>query len=158
HLRQQVETLADAVEPEAVQRGARGTEQFRPFPIEALPQPVRGFVEAAAKAIGCDPSYLALPLLVALAAAIGNTLRWELKRGWSAPPILWAAIVGESGTAKTPAFKLVMRPVRACQEKAFARHAEAEKRYKADHARWEKEMAAWKREKNTTADPPIEPE
>mgnify|MGYP003350029751 CR=1 FL=1 len=63
-------------------------------------------------------------VIVALAAAVGTTRRLELKRGWSAPPILWAAIVGESGTAKTPAFKLVMRPARDRQRKALERHAE----------------------------------
>src|SRR5262249_5774311 len=113
-------------------------EWFKPFPVDTLPRPLRGFVAAGAKAIGCDPSYLALPLLVALASAIGNTRRLELKRGWYAPAILWGAIVGESGTAKTPAFKLVMRPVRERQRKALERHAEEMKQYEADLARWEK--------------------
>ena len=115
-------------------------------------------MDAGARAIGCDPSYLALPLLTAIAAAIGNTRRLELKRGWSAPAILWGAIVGESGTAKTPAFKLVMRPVRERQRKALERHAEEMKQYEADLARWEKEMAAWKRDKNATDDPPEKPD
>lgn len=99
-----------------------------------------------------------MPLLVALGAAAGNTRWLELKRGWSAPPILWGAIVGESGTAKTPAFKLVMRPARERQRKALARHAEATKQYEAELARWEKEFAAWKRSKDPTEDPPPKPD
>ncbi|HJZ56337.1 MAG TPA: DUF3987 domain-containing protein, partial [Gemmataceae bacterium] len=157
-LRRQVESLAEAVEPESACPAANDAERFRPFPVEALPEPVRGFVVAGARAIGCDPSYLALPLLTALAAATGNTRRLELKRGWSVPPILWTAIVGESGTAKTPAFKLVMRPARERQRKALDRHAEAMKQYEADLARWEKEFAAWKRDKNATDDPPGKPD
>jgi hypothetical protein len=105
--------MAQAVEP--WRPGDADDLAYRPFPVDALPEPIRGFVAAGARAIGCDPSYLALPLLTAIAAAIGNTRRLELKRGWSAPPILWGAIVGESGTAKTPAFRLVMRPVRERQ-------------------------------------------
>jgi hypothetical protein len=150
--------LAQAAEP------WRSTEQpepaddlaWRPFPIDALPEPIRGFVDAGARAIGCDPSYLALPLLTAIAAAIGNTRRLELKRGWSAPPILWGAIVGESGTAKTPAFKLVMRPVRERQRKALERYRAAVEQYKADLACWEQDMAAWK--KRGSGLPPAEPE
>jgi hypothetical protein len=116
-MRAEIETLAQAVEP---WRPADADDlAYRPFPVDALPEPIRGFVGAGARAIGCDPSYLALPLLTAIAAAIGNTRRLELKRGWSAPPILWGAIVGESGTAKTPAFRLVMRPVRERQSRAF---------------------------------------
>src|SRR5206468_4303800 len=105
-----------------------------------------------------DPSYLALPLLVALAAAVGNTRRLMLKPGWLAPPILWGAVVGESGTAKTPAFKLVMRPVRDRQQRALERHAEAGKAYEAKLARWEKDLAAWKRDKKAAGDPPAGPE
>jgi hypothetical protein len=126
--------------------------------VDALPQPIRGFVAAGAKAIGCDPSYLALPLLVALAAAIGNTRRLVLKPGWSVPPILWGAIVGDSGSAKTPAFKSVMRPARERQRKALDRHAEEMKEYEANLARWEKDYAAWKRTKGTADDPPAKPD
>lgn len=155
-LRAEIEALAQAVEP--WRPGDAYDLAYRPFPVNALPAPIRGFVDAGALAIGCDPSYLALPLLSAIAAAIGNTRRLELKRGWSAPPILWGAIVGESGTAKTPAFKLIMRPVRERQRKALERHAEATERFETDLARWDKNMAAWKRDKNANDDPPRKPD
>jgi hypothetical protein len=155
-MRAEIEALGQAIEPWPPEEA--DDLAYRPFPVDALPDPIRGFVDAGSRAIGCDPSYLALPLLTAIAAAIGNTRRLELKRGWSAPPILWGAIVGESGTAKTPAFKLVMRPIRERQRKALERHAEEIKEYEADLARWEKEMAAWKRDKDAASDPPPKPD
>jgi hypothetical protein len=155
-MRAEIEALACAVA--AWRPGDADDMAYRPFPVDALPEPIRGFVEAGARAIGCHPSYLALPLLTAIAAAIGNTRRLELKRGWSAPPILWGAIVGESGTAKTPAFRLVVRPIRERQRKALERHAEEMKQYEADLARWEKDMAAWKRDKCAAGDPPEKPD
>jgi hypothetical protein len=155
-MRAEIETLAQAVEP---WRPSDAEDlAYHAFPVNALPEPIRGFVDAGARAISCDPSYLALPLLTAIAAAIGNTRRLELKRGWSAPPILWGAIVGESGTAKTPAFKLVMRPMRERQRKGLERHATQTKQYEADLARWEKDMAAWKRDKHAAGDPPEKPD
>jgi hypothetical protein len=66
--------------------------------------------------------------------------------------------VGEGGTAKTPAFKLVMRPVRERQRKALERHAEAMRQYEADLVRWEKAMNEWKHGKEVTEDPPEKPE
>jgi hypothetical protein len=158
-VRQELERLAAGVEPDGVDL-PDVAGRFEPFPVGALPEPIRGFVGAGARAIGCDPSYLALPLLVALGAAVGNTRRLELKRGWSVPPILWGAIVGESGTAKTPAFTLALRPFRDRQTKALKRHADAMKRHEADLARWDKAMAAWKRSKADDAranDPPEKP-
>lgn len=154
----EIEAMANDTDPEVPDPPDYDAERFRPFPVDALPQPIRSFVADGATAIGCDPSYLALPLLVALGAAIGTTRRLELKHIWSAPPILWGAIVGESGTAKTPAFKLVMRPARDRQRKALERHAEEMKQYEAELARWEKEFAAWKRSKDPTEEPPAKPD
>ena len=131
---------------------------IRPFPLEALPEPIRGFVDAGARAINCDPSYLALPLLTALAAAIGNPRRLALRSDWRVPPILWSAIVGESGTGKTPAFHLVLQPVRERHRRALERYKEAARQHDVACARWEKEMAAWKRAKHALGDPPEKPE
>ena len=64
-------------------------EPYRPFPTEALPQPIQAFVEQAAAAIGCDPSFLALPRLAVAASLIGNTRTIRLKRGWTEPCVLW---------------------------------------------------------------------
>jgi hypothetical protein len=154
-LRAEIEALAQTVEPWRDVAAADLT--FRPFPVNALPEPIRGFAAAGAKAIGCDPSYVALPLLSESAAAIGNTRRLELKRGWSVPPILWSAIVGESGTAKTPAFRLAMRPVRERQRKALERYAEAAQQHEAELANYEKALAAWKQNRSAAGDPPTKP-
>jgi hypothetical protein len=71
---------------------------WRPFPVEVLPEPIRSFVKQAAQAIVCDVCFVVLPILTALASAIGNTRRIRLKRGWSEPAIIWAGIVGDSGS------------------------------------------------------------
>jgi len=42
-------------------------DTFHPFPVEVLPVPIRSFVAKGAQAIGCGPSYIALPILSALA-------------------------------------------------------------------------------------------
>ena len=81
-------------------------EPFRPFPVDVLPEPVRTAIKVDAKAIGCDPSFVALPMLAALAAAIGNTRRIALKPGWTEPSVVWVAIVGDSGTLKSAALDI----------------------------------------------------
>jgi len=134
--------------------------QYEPFPTEALPSPVRGFVEAGAEAIGCDAAYLALPMLTALAAAIGSARRLVLKRGWSAPAILWTAVVGESGTAKTPAFRMVMRPLRLREQRALRAHAAELAGYRKRLAWYEAELLVWKRDpsRGEAPDKPPEPQ
>ena len=157
-MRMELEALVGTAKCIDNEPTAGNVDSFVPFPVDALPEPIRGLVASGALAIGCDPSFIALPQLVALASAIGNTRRLELKRGWSVPPILWGAIVGESGTAKTPAFKLVMKPIEERQQRAFKRHAEAMTHHEAELTRWEKELATWKRDKHATGEPPAKPE
>lgn len=136
-------------------------EPFAPFPSEVLPEPARSFVQASARAIGCDESFVALPLLAALASAIGNTRRIELKNGWAEPAIVWAAVVGDSGTLKTPAFKAAMKPARKAQAAAFKEYALAQAAWEADYLRYEAELLAWKRaagsDKGQAGDPPEKP-
>jgi hypothetical protein len=141
-------------------RTAPTVEAFRPYPVDALPDPLRGFVAAGADAIGCDASYLALPLLTAAGAAIGTTRQLIVKRGWAVYPILWAAIVGESGTSKTPAFRLALRAVRERQREMLARQAEELAAYEIALARYERDFAQWKRTKagGQDIDPPTKPQ
>ncbi|MCC6427495.1 MAG: DUF3987 domain-containing protein [Phycisphaerales bacterium] len=160
-IRAEVETLASKTEPEEVTLDAPAVPAFAPFPVDVLPDPIRGFVTEAAKAIGCDASYIALPTLSGLAAAIGNTHRIALKRGWTEPAIVWTAIVGESGTMKTPAFKLAMKAIRKAQANAFKEHDAARAEWEAQHLRYEAELTGWKRQAakghGDAGDPPEKP-
>ena len=156
-LRAAVERLADEADRWTPAKQEPPADVFKLFPVEALPEPVASFVSKAAEAIGCDPSYLALPLLAALASAIGNTRRIELKPGWTEPAIVWTAIVGDSGTMKSPAMELALKPLRERQRKAMGDHAEADKQYRDAKLNYERGLAVWKRGKDD-APPPTEPE
>ena len=156
-----IESLANKAEPEAVTPEAPTVRSFAPFPTDVLPQPIRGFVTEAATAIGCDASFVALPLLSGLASAIGNTHRIALRRTWSEPAIVWTAIVGESGTMKTPAFKVAMKAIRKAQGDAFKEQDAARAEWEAQHLRYEAELTGWKRQaakgRDDAGDPPEKP-
>jgi hypothetical protein len=156
-LGREIQAMADITPSEGATPKALVVPTFRPFPTHALPEPIRAFVEVAAKAIGCDSSYIALPLLSGLASAIGNTHRIELKPGWTEPPIVWTAIVGESGTAKSPALEAALRPIRKRQHEAMKEHAESMRAYTEELAIHEREAAKWKKSKSDTP-PPAKPE
>ena len=131
-------------------------DPFIPFPVDALPKPIRHFVKASSQAIGCDESYVALPLLSALAGSIGNSRCVLIKRGWTAPAILWTCCVGESGSQKTPPFRLVMRPLRELQRHAIETHAAVLESFEAQKLTYESDVTRWKRK--PTGDPPKRPE
>ena len=130
---------------------------YHPFPVEALPEPFRAFVTQASEAVGCDAAFVALPLLAAAGSAIGNTRRIQLKRGWTEPAILWTAIVGDSGTMKSPALELALRPLRRRQQEAIKLHAEVMDDYKTQAMRYDLALADWKKSGGEGL-PPIEPQ
>ena len=73
-------TAADCVVVTEGEKAADAALRYEPFPVDVLPEPLRQFVIEAAVSIGCDPCYIAMPLLAACAAAIGNTHRLEVKK------------------------------------------------------------------------------
>ena len=46
---------------------------YTPFPVEALPLRLRELAVHGAASIGCDPAFVAVPGLAALAGAVGGT-------------------------------------------------------------------------------------
>lgn len=98
----------------------KNCNDWKPFPVAALPPVIMKFVEEGAASIGCDPAAIALPLLAALASAIGNTRRIRIKKGWLAPPILWMVLLGRSGSQKSPAFRFAMNPVNGVRAEMFS--------------------------------------
>lgn len=76
---------------------------YQPFPVEALPPVARDSVLTVARSIGCDPAFAALPALALAGAAVGAALAACPKPGFAEVSLLWAVVVGDSGTAKSPA-------------------------------------------------------
>lgn len=151
-----INTMADTAEVESIKTNVKFEQDiYRSFPVDALPNQVGDIVNQAAEAIGCDPSYIALPLLGAFAAAIGTTREIVLKDSWSEPAILWTVIVGESGTKKSPALDFAVKPVIDQQLRSFKDHEGALQDYRTQQLIFKQEMKKW--ERNCQGDPPIEP-
>ncbi len=134
----------------------RGLPEWRPFPVDALPAPLRDLAVQGGKSIGCDPAFVALPSLSVVGAAIGNSRTIELKEGWREPAVVWTAAVGESGDGKSPALDLAFAPLREREAASQREYVEALKDYKVARQRYEADLAAWKHG-GASGSPPEEP-
>jgi hypothetical protein len=132
-------------------------EPYQPFPIEALPAPLREFVRQAALALGCDPAYLALAVLVVVASAIGNSRTIRLKRGWVEPSVLWAAIVGDSGTLKSPAYRLAVAYLFMVQRRLTLEYKARLGEYRQQQQMYKAAKGKAQEEGATPPSPPEEP-
>jgi Protein of unknown function (DUF3987) len=120
-------------------------EPFQSFPIHVLPAPLARYVTEGAKALRCDPAFIAVPLLASLAAAIGNSRVVRLKRSWTEPCILWCVTVGTSGFLKSPALDMAMRFLRRREAKALKRHEQLMEQYNRDKDKFDAALAYWKK-------------
>jgi hypothetical protein len=130
---------------------------WEPFPVEVFPEPVRSYTIQGSRALRVDPAYFGAVLLPTLAAAVGNHGEIELKRSWREPAVVWASVVAESGSLKSPSFHEATRPVRRRQAAAVTAHEEKIKVYAAAQAKYEEEYKRWKKSK-AECDPPDPPE
>lgn len=81
------------------------------FPIEAFGPAWARWIEAAAEAASAPPDYVGVPLLAAASSLIGHA-RWaEATPGWREPPHIWAGVVGDSGSSKSPGADCLLRDV-----------------------------------------------
>lgn len=134
----------------------RPVDGYRSFPAAALPSPLRELVTEGASAIGCDEAYIALPLLSCVGSAIGGACRLVVKSGWTVPPVIWSLIIGESGTAKSPAFRLVKSPIEKHQRTLLDQHSVAMDQYEDELAAYEN--AKTQHKKDGHGDAPERPE
>jgi hypothetical protein len=75
-----------------------------PFNLELVPSIIANYARDESEISGIDPVAIAIPCVVACAAAIDNRIKIQPKRhvtNWTEPAILWGAILGDPSTMKT---------------------------------------------------------
>lgn len=137
---------------EIKQKPGRTVGPMERFPLTVLPAPLPTFIRTGSKALGVDPVMVAFPLLASVAAVIGNRRRLQAKRGWEEPPNLYACIIGESASGKTPAHDLALKPIRRLQGFRVAAFRDAMADYRHELSEWEK---ASKTSRGEKPEPPI---
>jgi hypothetical protein len=134
------------------------TPPYREFPINAIPMPISTFVTQASAALGCDPAFVALPSLAAIASCIGNTRVIYLGRDWTEVSVVWSLLVADSGTLKTPALNKATGHFYRIQKRLLDEFKIAIEQYELEMAQWkDAKAAAKKKDGDDPGDPPVRP-
>jgi hypothetical protein len=128
---------------------------MRPFPVDLLPEVVRDYVVQQAEAIRVDVAMIAPAVLATLGGAIGTTRAVMIKKGWHEFPVLWVAIVCDSGAAKSPSLSAATDGIVKRQASEFHKHQKAAVAY--EQAMLAHKLEVKKAEKEGKA-PPEEPQ
>jgi hypothetical protein len=118
------------------------------FPVEALPASMRGWLLRAARGAGVTPAHVAVPLLGIASSLLGTARRVRACRSWSEPLTMWAAVIGFSGTGKTPGLDVTRRVLSLIERGRKEKIAEMQREHdtraqqaKTEKKKWEKAVA-----------------
>ncbi len=102
-----------------------------PFPLDVLPPTLSNFVDAEHRAMGADPSAIAMAVLTTVAGAMHAETRVLAGEGWFERPIFWTTLVGQPSTMKSPIIEKATKPL-------IRIDAEQNKCWRQEYAIWKK--------------------
>lgn len=124
-----------------------------------LPRVVEEYAFEHGELIGVSPAMIAIPALVACAAALHDGVKIQPKRydaGWTESARLWCAVVGSPSVRKTPAIKRATSRIRRIDMDLHDENSRA----MADYEQQMEQYKEAKKEARKTGDyvpPPVEP-
>ena len=127
---------------------------YVPPPLDLLPDVLQDYVRAAARSLNVDVSFILLPLISALGSAIGNARSIFLKRNFVQPPVIWSAIIGRSGSRKSPSLEAGCFAVVEHERELMRQNKQAMEKYENDLAEWENKE---KKERGAKPELPLSP-
>jgi Protein of unknown function (DUF3987) len=83
--------------------------QLPEFPVDALSPACREWVERAAHGAGVTAAHVATPLIGIASSLIGTSRRVMASKSFTQPATCWTAVVGFSGSGKTPGIDATKR-------------------------------------------------
>lgn len=81
------------------------------FPIDVFPEQMQHYIYQCYETLDSSIDYMGCSMLWATSLIIGNTIRVEVKKGWTSPATLWMALIGKAGVGKTPAISNITFPL-----------------------------------------------
>ena len=109
---------------------------------------MHGWLLRTARGAGVTPGHVAVPLLGIASSLIGTARRVRACRSWSEPLTMWVALIGFSGTGKTPGIDVTRRALSLIERDRKQKIAEMQREHetraqkaKAEKKKWEKAVA-----------------
>lgn len=109
---------------------SNGADKGR-FPVEVFPEPIRKIIRTTNECLNFPNDYIGAAILYALSVATGNSHEIKVRNGWHERAVLYLAIVGRSGIAKSPALAWALKPLEDRNQEAYHRFKIAESAYNA---------------------------
>lgn len=93
--------------------------QVDEFPLIIIPENYQRYIKEAAKSLNFSKDYLACGMLSVFSFLIGNRIKLQVKKGYTANGIIWVAIVASRGAIKSHPLNLILSPVKSIEKKRY---------------------------------------
>jgi Protein of unknown function (DUF3987) len=100
----------------------------------------------AAHGAGVTAAHVAVPLIAITASLIGTARRVQAARSWTQPCTLWAAVVGFSGSGKTPGLDTVKRALAMIERMEKSKIVDMQHEHEAKVEAAKAARALWKKQ------------
>lgn len=118
------------------------------FPTDTFSARWQEWLRRAARGAGATEGHVAVPLLAIASSLIGTARRVRASSSWSEPCTMWTAVVGFSGTAKTPGIDVTKRALAQIEKDRKHKIADLQRKHelqveiaKAEHKKWKESVA-----------------
>jgi hypothetical protein len=118
------------------------------FPTETFSTPWQGWLRRAARGAGATEGHVAVPLLANVSSLIGTARRVRASSSWSEPCTMWTAVIGFSGTGKTPGIDVTKRALAQIEKDRKPKIAQLQRQHesqveiaKVEHKKWKEAVA-----------------
>jgi Protein of unknown function (DUF3987) len=114
------------------------------FPLDILSEPVRAWAIRAARGAGVTHDHVVVPALGIVSGLIGTGRRVQATTSWISPLALWAALVGFSGSGKTPGINATKKALNDLARNQQIKIAALERAHQAKVERAKAVLEKWK--------------
>ncbi len=125
-----------------------------PFDLDLLPAVFRPLVEDVAERMQVTCDFVAIPLIVAMGAAVGRRAVMQPKAAdstWRVIPNLWGGVVAPPGYMKSAAIEAATEPLRKIERDSAGEYDGDQADYKRRKAEHDIQLNAWKQSATTAA-------
>jgi hypothetical protein len=101
------------------------------FPLDVFPTSIGNYINECNRTLGHSVDFMGSGLLWMLSVIIGNSIKVDVKNGWTECVVVWLAIVGRAGVGKTPAINSIIRPLVDVNSREIREYRKMKERYEA---------------------------
>lgn len=131
---------------------------LKPFPIEVFPPEIAQYCKELSESLGVPIDYAGCSILTVAGILSGNKKEIEIKSDWQERPAIDMAIVGATGSGKSPTINKTMSTIFEIEKELQEQNNREEEKYENALLDYENALTLWKTQAKKGTPPGTKPQ